>query len=248
MKRPVSVIIPVWNMARFLSDAIASIPEVNEIIIVAARDNDDDTLRVANDIAERRRGVRILSDPGQGPATARNVGLRAATGEVVAFIDADDIWPQRKLETQLERLDRSPRVDVVAGLVTYFHELDREKLAPAPCSRIRIAFIQHVAAMIFRRSVFDRIGLFDETLLYAEDSDLLLRILEAQIPFVILDTPTLYYRRHDDSMMARDHPRKNSDIARALAKSLVRRRERGLSLKPVSFDRYLESASEREPT
>ena len=70
MKRPVSVIIPVWNMARFLSDAIASIPEVNEIIIVAARDNDDDTLRVANDIAERRRGVRILSDPGQGPATA----------------------------------------------------------------------------------------------------------------------------------------------------------------------------------
>ena len=59
----------------------------------------------------------------------------------------------------------------------------------------------HVGAAIFRRSVFDRIGLFDESLMYAEDGDLLLRIIEAQVPFVILNTPTLYYRRHGDSMM-----------------------------------------------
>jgi hypothetical protein len=62
------------------------------------------------------------------------------------------------------------------------------------------------------------------------------------VPFVILNIPTLYYRRHDDSMMTRDNPRKKSDFARAFAMSLARRRKLGLSLAPVSFDRYLEAS------
>jgi hypothetical protein len=68
----------------------------------------------------------------------------------------------------------------------------------------------------------------------------LLRIIEAQVPFVILNTPTLYYRRHGNSMMARNDPRIKSDLAKAYAMSLVRRRKLGLSLAPVSFNRYLE--------
>jgi glycosyltransferase involved in cell wall biosynthesis len=247
MSHRVSVIVPVWNMARFLPDAIASIPKVHEIIIVAA-ESDDDTLGVARELDGRRLGVRVLTDPKKGPATARNIGLREASGDVIAFIDADDVWPQGKLAVQLERLDRAPSVDVVAGLVTYFEELDRKSLAPAKRSRIETIFLHHVAAAIFRRSVFDRIGLFDESLMYAEDADLLLRIIEAQVPFVILNTSALYYRRHGDSMMTRDDPRKKGDLARAFAMSLARRRRLGLSLAPVSFDRYFEAPAEREST
>jgi GT2 family glycosyltransferase len=145
---------------------------------------------------------------------------------------------------QLERLDREPRVDVVGGLVTYFRELDCSTLAPAASSRTKTFFIPNVGSMVFRRTVFDRIGLFDETLMYGEDVDLFMRILEPDVPFAILNTPTLYHRRHGDSMMARDEPRKKSDLARVVAMSLARKRKSGLSLALRSFDRYLEEAPE----
>jgi glycosyltransferase involved in cell wall biosynthesis len=242
MSHRVSVIVPVWNMARFLPDAIASIPDVHEIIIVAA-DSDDNTFGLANELARQRLDIRVLAGSNKAPASARNIGLREASGDVIAFIDADDVWPPGKLALQVERLDREPQADVVAGLVTYFTEFDRERLAPTECSGIEPKFVQVVGAAIFRRSVFDRVGLFDESLKYAEDGDLLLRIIEALVPFVILNTSTLYYRRHVDSMMSRDDPRKKSDFARIMAMSLARRRRLGLSLAPVSFDRYFEAPS-----
>jgi glycosyltransferase involved in cell wall biosynthesis len=244
MTHRVSVIIPVWNMARYLPDAVASIPPVHEIIIVAAQ-SDDGTLEVAQQLAARRPEIRVLSHDGEGPAAARNVGLRAASGDVIAFNDADDVWPKSKLALQLERLDREPRADVVAGLATFFRDLDHDTLAPAACSRLETAFFHNVASMIFRRSVFDRVGLFNETLTYGEDGDLLIRIIEAGVPFVILNTPTLYYRRHRGSMMARDDPRKKSDLVRVVAMSLARRRRWGLSLAPLSFDCYFEDVAER---
>jgi glycosyltransferase involved in cell wall biosynthesis len=243
MSHRVSVIVPVWNMARFLPDSIASIPDVHEIIIVAA-ESDDNTLEVAYALAKQRRGVRVLPSPKKRPASARNIGLRAASGDVIAFNDADDVWPQGKLALQLKRLDGDePQPDVVTGLVTWFTELDRDRLAPAEHSSVETKNVQQIGAAIFRRSVFDRIGLFDESLMYAEDWDLLLRIIEAQVPFVVLNTPTLYYRRHRDSMMARNDPRIKSDLAKAFAMSLTRRRKLGLSLAPVSVDHYLEAPS-----
>jgi glycosyltransferase involved in cell wall biosynthesis len=237
----VSVIVPSWNIARFLFDAVASIPEVHEIIVVAS-ESDDDTLEVAQELAARRSEVRVVAGSKKTPAIARNIGLREATGDIIAFNDADDLWPPGKLGLQLKRLRSEPTADVVAGLVTYFGELDHERLAPAASSRVETAFVPNVGSMVFRRSVFDRIGIFDETLMYGEDVDLLMRILEAQVPFVILNMPTLYNRRHGDSMMARDDPRKKSDLTRVVAMSLARRRKSGSSLALRSFDRYIEKA------
>jgi glycosyltransferase involved in cell wall biosynthesis len=228
-------------MARFIIDAVASIPKVHEIIVAAA-ESDDETVEVAHALALRRPEIRVLAGSKKGPSTARNIGLREATGDVIAFNDADDVWPPGKLALQLKRLDCEPPADVVAGLVTYFGELDRETLAPAASSRVETLFIHNVGSMVFCRSVFDRIGLFDETLMYGEDGDLLMRILEAQVPFVILNTPTLYHRRHGDSMMARDDPRKKSDLIRVVAMSRARRQKSGSSLALGSFDRYLEEA------
>ncbi len=240
MSHSVSVIVPAWNMARFLPDAVTSVPPVHEILIVVG-ESDDNTLAVAEGLAAKRRDIHVSSVPNRGPAIARNVGLRQATGDVIAFNDADDIWPQGKLALQLARLDGEPRFDVVSGLVTSFAELDRSTLAPAEGSRVETQFAHNVGTTIFQRSVFDRIGLFDESLRYAEDWDLMLRIVEADVSFVILNTPTLYYRRHADSMMARDDPRKKSDLARAFALSLARRRKLGLTVAPVSFDRHFEA-------
>lgn len=240
MRHQVSVIIPVRNMARFLPDALASIPDVHEVLIAVA-ESDDQTLQVARELARRRAGVVVLDNPKQTPASGRNVGLRHASGDIIAFNDADDVWPRGKLDLQLARLDREPEADVVAGRVTYFDRLDRETLAPASDARLETGFTFAMPPMIFRRSVFDRIGLFDESLTYVEDVDLVLRIIEAGVPFVILNTPTLYYRRHGNSMMNRDKQGQNRDFARVLSSSLERRRRLGLSLAPLSFERYLEA-------
>ena len=185
MRHSVSVIVPVWNMARFLPDAVASIPNVHEIIIVAAP-SEDDTVRVANELAQQRAEIRVVAGSDQGPASARNIGLRQATGDVIAFNDADDIWPRGKLDLQLARLDAEPAVDMVAGLVTYFDALDREALAPAVTSRIETVFFHQLGATVFRRSVFDRIGMFDESFFYAEDRDLFLRLRREWVSFAVL--------------------------------------------------------------
>jgi glycosyltransferase involved in cell wall biosynthesis len=240
MHHQVSVIVPVWNMARFLPDAIASIPDVHEILIVVA-ESDDDTLAVANELARQRSGIVVLDNPKKTPAAARNIGLRHAGGDVIAFNDADDLWTRGRLELQLGRLDRQYAVDMVSGLVTFFDLLDQSNLSPAASSRCMTIFTHQVTPAIFRRSVFDRIGLFDESLLYAEDRDILLRIIESGIPFVILKTPTLYYRRHGDCMMTRDLPRQTHDDVRAFALSIARRRRLGQSLSPLSFESYFET-------
>lgn len=235
----VSVIVPAWDMARFLPDAIASIPEVHEIIIVTA-DSKDDTQDVAAELARQRREVRVVTGSVGSPAIARNIGLTEATGDIIAFNDADDVWPASKLSSQLGRLDRNPQVDVVAGLVTYFDSLDPTTLSPSQFSRIHTVFFHHLGAAIFRRSVFERVGRFDETLRYGEDRDLFLRLFEFQVPFVILNAVMLFYRRHADSMMTREDPRKKSDDVRVYALSLARRRRLGIDLAPLNFDSFIE--------
>jgi glycosyltransferase involved in cell wall biosynthesis len=235
----VSVIVPAWNMARFLPDAIASIPEVHEIIIVTA-DSKDDTQDVAAELSHQRGEVRVVTGSNGSPAIARNIGLTEATGDIIAFNDADDVWPASKLAFQLSRLDRNPQVDVVAGLVTYFDSLDPATLTPSQSSRVHTVFFHHLGAAIFRRSVFERVGRFDETLRYGEDRDLFLRLLEFQVPFVILNAVMLFYRRHADSMMTREDPRKKSDDVRVYALSLARRRRLGIDLAPLNFDNFFE--------
>jgi GT2 family glycosyltransferase len=80
------------------------------------------------------------------------------------------------------------------------------------------------------------IGTFDESLLYSEDVDLLLRVREAGIGFTILRGIMLYYRRHENSMMASKNPRKTADFRRAIAMSLARRRANGKP--PIDYDRF----------
>ena len=75
-----------------------------------------------------------------------------------------------------------------------------------------------------RHSVFNTIGVFDESHVFAEDVDFILRLTDREVPFSILDTVTLYYRRHSASMTAAQSPREQADFRRALFRSLGRNR------------------------
>lgn len=230
-------------MARYLPDAVASILRqavpVTEVFIIDAG-SDDDSLAVIADLSSRSRQIKLLRSDRKNPSAVRNRGLAAASGEIIGFLDADDLWPADKLTRQLARLAADPPVRVVSGFVQYFDRLDPESLVPAVDSRLETLFHVHLGAAIFHYSVFEQTGPFDESLRYSEDVDLLLRVREADIPMTILRARTLYYRRHGDSLMSRADPAKERDFRRTLANSLMRRRRRGLATPLAPFETLIE--------
>ena len=116
MSRPlVSVIVPSYNAARFLPEAIASVRrqhyEPLEILIV----DDGSTDATPQLVPRLGADIRYFRKENAGVASARNVGLREARGEVIAFLDADDQWPDGKIGVQLARLEADPALEVVTG-------------------------------------------------------------------------------------------------------------------------------------
>lgn len=231
-------------MAAFIDAALRSIRrqdlEVHEVVLIDTGSTDA-TIDIANRHLAEGMNLKLLSSPGSGPGPARNVGLGVAEGDLIAFLDADDLWPAGKLARQLARLEAEPRVEMVTGYICYFETADDDGLQPAPDTRTERIFHVHLGACLYRREVFDRIGRFDEDFLYGEDVDLMLRLREQAVPFTILRSIELYYRRHPASMMASTNPRQLSDFRRAAFKSLQRRRAAGTHQVPLpDFSAFLE--------
>lgn len=236
----ISVVMPVRNGERFIVDALRSIQEqsvqVSQILVI----NDgsqDETCQLVRDVVAKDKRVRLLDGPCKGPGPARNVGLRQATGNVIAFLDCDDLWPAGKLETQLGRLRNEPEVRMVSGFVKYFDKQIDNGLAPADDARTEELFHVHLGASIYRSDVFEEVGLFDEDFLYSEDVDLMLRIRETGIPYTIMNEITLYYRRHDNSMTSYLTQEEKRDFNRALMNSLRRRKAAGTTTPLESFSK-----------
>jgi glycosyltransferase involved in cell wall biosynthesis len=240
----VSVIIPAFHMARFLQQAVASTrrqqPAVSEIIVLDSGATAD-TPNIVRELAADGAPIRLMQLNECPPGAARNAGLDYATGDIIAFLDVDDLWPPNKLARQLGYLQAHPEISAVSGFVTYFDELDPAALQPAAAARVETLFGVHVGAWLYRRQVFERVGRFDESFLYSEDVDLFMRIRENGMPFTILRDVTLYYRRHPHSMMSQNNPRKHSDFRMAVARSLARRRaENAVPADLGSLETFLE--------
>ncbi len=119
----VSVVIPVFNAAKFLRETLESIlcQTYRQIEIIAVNDGStDSSTDILNEYAER---VQCIHQANQGVAVARNVGVKKSLGSYVAFCDADDLWFPRKLEWQMEIVKRHPGVGVVGG---FMEEIDEQ--------------------------------------------------------------------------------------------------------------------------
>jgi glycosyltransferase involved in cell wall biosynthesis len=200
----VSVIIPVYNGERFLAEAIESVRaqryEPLEIIVV----DDGSTDGTAEVVGRVREQVRFISQANRGPAAARNRGIEISSGDAIAFLDVDDLWAERTLRRHAGYLSANPSVDIVQGLIQQVRlDPSRENVADptAPDCSEPYAFISLASAM-YRRSVFETVGLLNESLRHNEDTDWFIRAWEKNVSKVVLDHVALLYRKHEGN---RDH-------------------------------------------
>jgi glycosyltransferase involved in cell wall biosynthesis len=183
---PVSVVIPTYNTGRFVVEAIESVlaqTAVPSQIIIVDDGSTDDT---ADRLAKFGSRIAYLSQENGGASAARNSGVRAAEEEFVAFLDADDIWHPRKIETQLSALRSSPEIQMLG---TRYVQWPGSALADAQCHEppavtivpweslvIRTSLL--TSSVIVLRAMLSRVGEFDTALNGPEDRDLFLRIAE----------------------------------------------------------------------
>lgn len=199
----ISVIVPAYNCRDFVGEAIASalaqtLPP-HEIIVI----DDGSTDGTGECAAAFGAPVRVLRTRNGGVAAARNAGLAAATGELIAFLDADDGWSPDKLETQVAVLRRHPEIALLGtetfgwpasanaspratrAAATPLRAVDRDRLA------VRNYLV--TSSVLLRREVADRVGEFDTALQGPEDHDYWLRIAE-QGSIAVIAAPLTGYR------------------------------------------------------
>jgi len=243
MKPEVSVIIPVYNGAKFLPEAIANVeaqahPHLE--IIVVDDGSTDDTAAVAASLGDR---LRYLHHVNQGPAAARNQGLQAAQGEFVAFLDVDDQWPVGKLHHQLEAFTANPHLEIVNGYVQMLQAVPQDfgKVTFLPCHQPVVSF--NLGSAVFRRSVFDKVGLFDASQIHSEDVDWFMHARELGVQMVVIEEVTLLYRKHD-SNLTHDREANLKGFMQAVRKSIQRRQQAGKSAENLPQLQYLQKNGE----
>jgi len=197
----ISVIIPVFNGERYLAEAVASIRSQNyeplEIIIVDDGSTDGTAILAQSLGAD----IRYFYQPNAGPSAARNRGLLEAQGELIAFLDADDIWPEKSLELRLTAMQSTPSALIVIGNtrgLLMFPVVNGMKPATILSDPWHLPML--VGCGLCRRSVFDKIGNFNSTMNHSEDLDWYLRLCEANISLINIDAVTLHYRLHGHSL------------------------------------------------
>jgi len=195
----VSVILPVYNGEKYLDEALQSIfnQDYSPIEIIGVDDGSTDG--TAQMLAQHSNKVQYYYQPNQGPASARNLGIRMAKGNFITFIDADDLWPDDKLFIQMKCFESFPETEIVQGHVRRIMLSNKLKNKDVQ-ENGGIEFINsNLGAMVIRRAVFDRIGYFNEELTYHSDTDFWLRAREAEIAILLQPNVALIYRIHNEN-------------------------------------------------
>lgn len=198
----VSAVIPAYNYARFVCDAVDSAlaqtwPNIE--VIVVDDGSIDDTRRRLEPYGDR---IRYIYQDNRGLSAARNAGIRAARGEWIALLDADDIWHRQKTAIQLAAgaasgtpaLIGSPPADVLPDRLSDTCETRSLKV----CDFL-FAVPVGPSGVLVRREAFEKAGMFDESLRSVEDRDMWLRIA-ARDPAIAVESPCWTYRRHEGQM------------------------------------------------
>lgn len=197
----VSAVIPCYNAGEYIAESVASVHRQTrppDELIVVDDGSDDDSAAIA-----RTAGARVVRlERNRGGAAARNAGLQLARGDVVAWLDADDVWDDRHLESVVPLLERFPSAALAFSRVRLFGGRSGEWPALIPEQRPVMAFPQalrrvlppHNTVVVRRELLLDEGG-YDESMRIAIDYELWLRLARRH-PFVCTHAITCAWRHH----------------------------------------------------
>jgi glycosyltransferase involved in cell wall biosynthesis len=209
----VSVIIPVYNGERYLSDTIRSViaQSENNWEIVAVNDGSTDrSLALLEDFAIKFPDrIRVISVNNGGVSRARNTGVTEAKGDYIAFLDQDDLWMPQKLQLQVEqfRSDKNLGISYTnESIIDHAGSVVQEKVLIFK-DKINRGFVFEylvfenfvpISSVMIRKDLFTAIGGFDPQYSLAEDYDFILKAVNIA-PVDYIDAPLLLYREHGES-------------------------------------------------
>jgi glycosyltransferase involved in cell wall biosynthesis len=231
----VSTIVPAFNAERFLGEAIESVLaqdyRPHEVVVV-----DDGSTDGTAEVAAAFPEVQLIRQANLGPAAARNAAIEAASGELIALLDADDLMEPDRLETQVTYLLEHPEAAAVLGRQELLIEsgVDPPRWAtelPAMIEsvggkgmseRIPVLPDHPTPSMLARRSAFEQVGPYDTSFRLGEDVDWVIRAWECGLELAAVDDVVIRRRVHGANLTYDE-----AGCMRALLRMLKTRIERG---------------------
>jgi glycosyltransferase involved in cell wall biosynthesis len=225
----VSVIIPVYNHDRYLGEAIECVltqTHKNVEIIVVDDESTDTSGDVAKSFADK--GVRYFRQAHAGIGPARNTGVEKANGDFLAFLDADDRWPEEKLELQLRAFESDPALEMVFGQALQLQNGPAWEAGVKNRNLIVDGVVPGMVAgtMLIKRDAFLRVGNFPGGIKVGEFIDWYGRAGQLNVRSLVLRELLLWRRIHDSNTGVRER-QSVTDYARVLKATLDRRRAEG---------------------
>lgn len=237
MSPTISVVIPAFNTSAYIGEAIQSVLDQSlapaEVIIVDDGSTDD-TADVAAAFGDP---VRVYRRPHSGISASRNFGVSQAQGDLLGFLDSDDLWMPEKLEKQAEALKQDRELHGVFGLVRQFYtpgleasEAQRRHLE----SGVETGY--HAGALLIRRDAFDFVGLFDESFKLGEFIDWYARAQDIHLKLITLREVLMLRRIHNTNtgILQVD---KRADYAKTIKRILDRRKLAASKAKTIQSER-----------
>lgn len=218
---------PAFNAERYIAVALDSIFAQTRLpaeVIVVDDGSTDGTLAVLAKYAGR---IVVISQPNLGVSAAANRGVAASTGDLLAFLDADDLWLPTKLELQTAFLESRPDTDAVFG---YIQQFVSEDLTPEEAQRVlcpkepQPGVVKTV--MMIRRQAFDRIGNFAEYFRYIDLFEWYSRAIDGDLRIHMLPDLLALRRLHTANTGVRSRASQQSEYLIALKLALDRRRNK----------------------
>ncbi len=211
----VSVVIPAYNVAPYISETLATVfaQTFSDFEVIIVNDGSPDTEEFELAIMPYRERVRYLKQENRGASAARNTGLRAALGELIAFLDADDLWSPDYLKEQLKFIreygcDLACADAMIFGVSADAGRSYMDSLMESAPPKGLVTFLELVNAdrslitsgVVVRRDLVLEVGLFDEALRNAQDFDLWLRLARTGARLAYQRKVLLSYRSRPNSL------------------------------------------------
>lgn len=180
----VSVVIPVYNNKGVIKaiESVLNQEDYNDYEIIVVDDGSkDDTYEVLAGYVERENKediIKVIKQPNQGPAAARNNGIKAARGKYIAFLDSDDSWYNEKLKIQMDLFKKDKDLKLVSST---FNNNMFNNLKDIEILNLKMMLFRnyiYTSTVVVEKKVLEDLGCFNQKQKYSEDYDLWLRVVE----------------------------------------------------------------------